>query len=80
MERIRLAVFLVSFSGTDLAVADSGLRVTFEAVAGREVAVLGAGFVAVPLTLLVSVFSIFLTGALIGLFAAAVVVLAVGVG
>lgn len=75
VERMRLVVFLVSFSGTDLAVVDTGLRVVVvEVVAGREVVVLGNGLVAVPLTLLVSVFSVLLVGALIGLFGAVVAV------
>ena len=67
VERMRLVVFLVSFSGTDLAVADTGLRVTVEVVAGREVVVLD-GLGAVPFTLLVSVFSTRFVGALMGLF------------
>lgn len=74
VERMRLVVFLVSFSGTDLAVADTGLRVTVEVVAGREVVVLGEDLVAVPFTLLVSVFSTLFVGALMGLFVVVVVV------
>lgn len=73
-------MFLVSFSGTDLAVVDSGLRVTVEELAGREVVVLGAGFVAVPFTLLLSVFSTLFVGALTGLFAVVVVVVVLAVG
>lgn len=87
VERIRLVVFLVSFSGTGLVAVDSGLRGAAEAVAGRDVVVLEAGLLAVPFTLLLSVFSIFLAGALTGLLVAVVaevvvpaVVLAAGVG
>lgn len=73
VERIRFVVFLVSFSGTGFAELDNGFRVTVEVGAGRVV-VLGAGFAAVPFTLVVSVFSTFLAGAVTGLFAAEVVV------
>lgn len=73
VERILFVVFLVSFSGTGFAELDNGFRVTVEVGAGRVV-VLGAGFAAVPFTLVVSAFSTFLAGAVTGLFAAEVVV------